>query len=84
MDAIGLEKDFTLETNRKRVKENLLKPSLMIIDYDRDDDHDDYNNQDDHNNDVDFLMMIVNIIMMMIIRIIIMIYKDTFLYQCKI
>ena len=25
VDAIGLETDFTLETNRKRVKEKLLK-----------------------------------------------------------
>ena len=28
VDAIGLETDFTLETNRKRVKEKLLKTTL--------------------------------------------------------
>ena len=28
VDAVGLETDFTLETNRKRVKEKLLKTTL--------------------------------------------------------
>ena len=30
VDAIGLETDFTLETNRKRMKETLLKSTLRL------------------------------------------------------
>ena len=30
VDAIGLETDFTLETNRKRMKEKLLKSTLRL------------------------------------------------------